>query len=248
MSSAASTVSESESLPYPAPLSAPDDLPSLVSDSHYTPQLQPTPEELAQLRKQPMREFRWGVSRDIFPALPIVLTSGIVTKGGLIRKTLPRPTLPRWLDPLWVDINDPTQLPRCWYGVPFVPELLYSCAERIGLASYYTVEVLSSNPGDLDPLQTWGNVQEWFEKRSGLKIDLNLVWDEEGDSDTLLTFWSNHEMDNITPEMWNLTCELLDYLEYGEDYQLLWCLDHNLPVRYLPPFPSDFSFNYFKQY
>ncbi|KAM5534029.1 hypothetical protein V8D89_012349 [Ganoderma adspersum] len=201
-------VPASEPEPAHCPAPAPGDQTSSTSDSHFTPELQPTPEQQAQLRKQPMREFVWG--------------------ENLIRKTLPRPTLPRWLDPLWVDIHDPTQLPLCWYGVPFVPQLLYACAERIGLASYYTVEVLSSNPGDLDPFQTWGNVQEWFNKRSGLKLDLNLVWDEEGNSDTILTFWSNHEMNNITPKMWDLTCELLDYLEYGEEYELLWCLDHNL--------------------
>ena len=141
--------------------------------------------------------------------------------------------------PLWVDIVNLTKPPLCWYSVPFVPKLLYAYAERVGLASYYTVEVLGSKPGDLDPFRTWGNVQGWFEKEPGLTLDLNLVWEEEGEPGNALTFWSNHQMDGITTEMWDLACDLLDRMDYGEEYEMVWYLDRKLRVRHLSPLSKE---------
>ncbi len=227
--------------PLPCPALASGEQTSTTSDSHRSPQtLQPTPEKRALIRKEPMKDFVWGVSRTCFLVHCLVLTGHMAMKGDLIRKTLPILVLPRWLDPLWVDINDPTQLPLCWYGVPFVPKLIYAYAERVGLASYYTVEVLRCMPGDLDPFRTWGNLQDWFEKESGLKLDLNFVWGEDGEHDTVLTFWSNHELDNMTTKMWDLACDLLDHMDYGEEYEMMWYLDQGLRVRRLSSFSTCF--------
>ncbi|KAI1787561.1 hypothetical protein LXA43DRAFT_705991 [Ganoderma leucocontextum] len=156
----------------------------------------------------PMKNFVWG--------------------GDLVRKTLPICTLPHWLDPLWVDVHDPTRLPLCWYGVPFVPRLVYAYAERIGLARYYTRRVGRAKAGDLDTFQTWANLEVWFQKESGIKLDLNLVWGEEGEPTSTLTFWSNHEIGLVTREMWDQACDLLDDMDYGEEYEMMWFLDHNL--------------------
>ncbi|PIL23432.1 hypothetical protein GSI_14743 [Ganoderma sinense ZZ0214-1] len=224
--SAASTVPESGPVNSLAPIL--DEQTSSTSDSNHTPELQATPEKQARIRKHPMREFKWGVSRKQFFVHFLDLTSDATMKGNLIRNALPTTTLPCWLDPMWVDIDSPTRLPLCWYGVPFVSRLFYGCAERVGLASYYTRKILASNPGDLDPYRTWGNMQEWFKKKTGLKLDLNLAWGEDGKPDVILTLWSNHDIDNITPKMWDGTFEMLDYLEYGEEYDLLWYLNHNL--------------------
>ncbi|PIL23431.1 hypothetical protein GSI_14742 [Ganoderma sinense ZZ0214-1] len=183
---------------------------SELESSSSTHQLQPTPEERARICKEAMRDFKRG--------------------GDIIRKTLPLTTLPRWLDPLWVDVDDPTRLPLCWYGVPFIPKLVYAYAEHMRLASYYTQEVDRFMPGDLDQLRTWANMQDWFEKETGVKLELNLVWGEDGVPDHMLTFWSNHEMDNITTKMWDQVCDLLDYMDYEEDdSELMWMLP--LPVE-----------------
>ena len=196
-------------------------------------EIQPTPETRAQVRKQPMKEFKWGVSLKDFLVHFLEFTSAMAMKGDLIRTTLPLTTLPRWLDPLWVDIDNPARLPLCWYGVPFIPKLVYAYAERVGLASYYKVEVDRFLPGDLDQFQTWANMQDWFERESSLKMDLNLVWGEEGRPDHMLTFWSNHEMDNITTKMWDLACDLLDHMDYELEDELMWYLDRGLLVRCL---------------
>lgn len=126
-----------------------------------------------------------------------------------------------------MDVADPTELPLCWYGVPFVRDLIYPYTERIGLASYYTREVLRAQPGDLDTFQTWANLEVWFQKQSGLKLDLNLVW---GQPTPILTFCSNHESSNVTKEQLSLICDLLDDMDYGDEYQLKWYLDRNLDV------------------
>ncbi len=165
--------------------------------------------------------------------LRVAYTIDTAVKGDLVRRTLPLSPLPRWLDPLWVDADDPTRLPLCWYGVPFVPKLVYAYAERIGLARYYTMQVGRAKAGDLDTFQTWANLEEWFEKESGIKLDLNLVWGEGKKPKNILTFWSNHEIGRIMREMWGQACDLLDDMDYGEEYAMLWYLDHNLDVRRL---------------
>ncbi|KAI1787563.1 hypothetical protein LXA43DRAFT_951054 [Ganoderma leucocontextum] len=192
---------------YPSPLGEQ----TSTCDLHISA-LPPNPDKPPARRKEPMKEFVWG--------------------GGLIRKTLPRRVIPRWLDPLYVDVDDPTKLPLCWFGVPFLRKLVYNYAESIGLASYYTREVLCSKPGDLDTFQTWANLEVWFQKESGLKLDLNLVW---GEPTPILTFWSNHEILHIAKEQWGLVCDLLDDIGYGEEYELMWYLDRDLDVRLLLP-------------
>ncbi|KAI1781710.1 hypothetical protein LXA43DRAFT_636995 [Ganoderma leucocontextum] len=93
------------------------------------------------------------------------------------RKTLPTRTIPRWLDPYHVDVADPTELPQCWYGVPFVRKLVVPPYTR----AYRSRELLhqrgsSRQAWGLDTFQTWANLEVWFQKQSGLKLDLNLVW------------------------------------------------------------------------
>ncbi|KAI1787550.1 hypothetical protein LXA43DRAFT_1084830 [Ganoderma leucocontextum] len=174
--------------------------------SSSTCELQPSPNpDKPSRRKQPMKDFEWG--------------------GNLVRKTLPVCTIPRWLDPSHVDVADPTELPLCWYGVPFVRKLIYPYTERIGLASYYTEQLLRANPGDLDTFQTWANLEVWFQKLSGLTLDLNLVW---GQPTPILTFFSNHELPRVTKKQLDLIGDLLDDIDYGEEYQLMWYLDRNL--------------------
>ena len=146
----------------------------------------------------------------------------------VIRKTLPIRTIPLWLDPSFVDVADPTQLPLCWYGVPFVRDLIYPYTERIGLASYYKQELLRAKPGDLDVFRTWANMEVWFKKLSGLKLDLNLVW---GHPTPILTFFSNHELPRVTKKQVDQICDLLDDMDYDEDCELMWYLDRNLDVR-----------------
>ncbi|PIL23429.1 hypothetical protein GSI_14740 [Ganoderma sinense ZZ0214-1] len=158
-------------------------------------------------RKQPMKDFKWG--------------------GNLVRKTLPVRVIPRWLDPSHVDVADPTELPLCWYGVPFVRSIIYPYTERIGVPSYYDKELLRAKTGDLDVFQTWANMEEWFKEQSGLKLDLNLVW---GHPTPILTFLSNRELP-ITREQMDRICDLLDDMEYDEDYEPMWYLDRNLDVR-----------------
>ena len=183
-------------------------------------------DEPSQRCKQPIKDFEWGVGHWL-PAFALLLPDTRM-KGDLIRKTLPASTLPRWLDPYHVDVADPTGLPLCWYGVPFVRKLIYPYTERIGLASYYTKQVLRAKPGDLDTFQTWANLDVWFQKESGLKLDLNLVW---GHPTPILTFFSNHEAASVTKEQLDLISDLLDDMDYGDEYQLMWYLDRNLDVR-----------------
>ena len=146
-----------------------------------------------------------------------------------IRKTLPICTIPLWLDPSFVDVADPTQLPLCWYGVPFVRDLIYPYTERIGLASYYKQELLRAKPGDLDVFKTWANMDVWFKKLSGLQLDLNLVW---GQPTPILTFFSNHQLPKVTEKQLDLICDFLDDMDYDEDCELMWYLDRNLDVRH----------------
>ncbi|KAI1787556.1 hypothetical protein LXA43DRAFT_705921 [Ganoderma leucocontextum] len=155
--------------------------------------------------KTPMREFQWG--------------------GDLIRKTLPARIIPAWLDPLHVDVADPRSLPKCWFGVPFVSDLVFGYAERVGLASYYTREVVRAQPGDLDIFETWARLDVWFKEQSGLQLDWVLVW---GERFPILTFWSNHELLRITKEMWGQVCDLIDDMGYGPEYVLAWYLDRDL--------------------
>lgn len=149
-------------------------------------------------------------------------------QGNLVRKSLPVRTIPRWLDPFHVDIADPTELPLCWYGVPFDRDLIYPYTERIGLASYYTKQVVRAKPGDMDVFQTWANFEVWFQKLSGIKLDLNLVW---GQPTPILTFFSNHELPRVTEEQLGRICDLLEDMDYDDDCELLWYLDRNLDVR-----------------
>ncbi|KAI1787555.1 hypothetical protein LXA43DRAFT_925998 [Ganoderma leucocontextum] len=154
-----------------------------------------------------MLEFEWG--------------------GDLVRKALPSTVIPRWLDPLYVyvEVDDPTKLPLCWYGVPFVQNLVFGFAERIGLASYYDKPNLRLKAGDLDIFETWARLDVWFEKQSGLKLDWILVW---GERFPTLTFWSNHELLDITMDMWGDVCDLIDDMGYGPKYELMWYLDRSL--------------------
>lgn len=126
-----------------------------------------------------------------------------------------------------MDVAGPTELPLCWYGVPFVRNLIYAYAERKGLARYYTKQVLRAKPGDLDTFQTWANLDVWFKKVSGLQLDLNLVW---GQPTPILTFFSNHELPRVTKDQIELILDLLEDMDYGEEYQLMWYLDRNLDV------------------
>nr|VWP00867.1 Transcriptional repressor TUP1 [Ganoderma boninense] len=155
--------------------------------------------------KEPMRDFKWG--------------------GNLVRKALPVGTIPRWLDPSRVDVAEPTKLPLCWYGVPFERDLIYPYLARIGLASYYKRELLRAKPGDLDVFRTWANMEKWFKRLSGIKLDLNLVW---GHPTPILTFFSNHELLRITQAQVYRIDDLLEDIGYDRDCELMWYLDRNL--------------------
>ena len=148
-------------------------------------------------------------------------------QAKVIRNTLPQPSIPDWLDPLSVDVDDPKKLPLCWYGVAFRSDLVYKFAERVGLAGYLKFHCGALNPGDLDPYRTWVNFTTWFEKKSGLKLDLNMVW---GHDVHILTMFSNHEIPRITDQMWRDACDLLDDMEFPWEYQLEWYLDRRLAV------------------
>ncbi|PIL23428.1 hypothetical protein GSI_14739 [Ganoderma sinense ZZ0214-1] len=156
-------------------------------------------------RKEPLKDFKWG--------------------ENLVRKTLPVYTIPNWLNPSYVDVADPTEIPLCWYGVPFDRDLIYPYTERIGLASYYKEQMLRCQPGDLDVFRTWVNMVKWFEKLTGLKLDLNQVW---GRPTPILTFFSNHELPRITKKQVSRIYDLLDDMDYDENSGPMWYLDQSL--------------------
>ena len=95
----------------------------------------------------------------------------------------------------------------------------------MGLASHYTEQLLRAKPSNLDTFQTWVNFDKWFKRVSGLQLDLNLVW---GQPTPILTFFSNNELPRVTKQQLELILDLLDDMEYGEEYQLMWYLDGNL--------------------
>ncbi|KAM5534938.1 hypothetical protein V8D89_011398 [Ganoderma adspersum] len=143
----------------------------------------------------------------------------------VIRNALPHATIPPWLDPLHVNINDPRKLPLCWYGVPFYSDTVFAYAKRIRLGVYLKHANLNLKPGDLDVYQTWPKLVKWFEGESGLTMHLHQVW---GERKPLLTFFSNHEMARVTEEMWEITGDLLDDMDYPEDCKPMWYLDRRL--------------------
>ncbi|KAI1792293.1 hypothetical protein LXA43DRAFT_1007472 [Ganoderma leucocontextum] len=165
----------------------------------------PDAQESSELPKLRLREFIWG--------------------ENIIRSVLPRTVIPPWLDPLDVDVDDPTELPLCWYGVPFCPELVFPYSRRIGVAVYMTHRNLKLKPGDFDAYGTWPRLVEWFEKRSGLTMHVKSVW---GHSTPILTFWTNHEMASTTREKWVQVCDFLDAMEYPLESELKWYLDRRL--------------------
>ncbi|TBU25610.1 hypothetical protein BD311DRAFT_493253 [Dichomitus squalens] len=155
--------------------------------------------------KLPLHEFVWGEK--------------------LVRNTLPQAAIPPWLDPLHVDVDDPKKLPLCWYGVEFLPGLVFKYAERVGLAAYLKFTCAHMKEGDLDPFETWIRFTDWFEKKSGLKVDLIDVW---GHEIPIMTVFSNHEIPRITDQMWRDACDLLDDMEFPDEFQLEWYLDRRL--------------------
>ncbi|KAM5543917.1 hypothetical protein V8D89_002534 [Ganoderma adspersum] len=153
----------------------------------------------------PLRSFAWGKK--------------------MVRNVLPHATIPPWLDPLHVDIDDPRKLPLCWYGVPFYSDTVFAYAKRIRLGVDLKHANLNLKPGDLDVYQTWPKLVKWFEGESGLTMHLHQVW---GERKPLLTFFSNHEMARVTEEMWEITGDLLDDMDYPEDCKPMWYLDRRL--------------------
>ena len=184
----------------------------------------PSEEETSEDVKLPMREFKWGVSFVIFSPWPVF---NPVAKGTLLRSTLPTPLLPLWLSPTHVDIDDPRRLPLCWYGIHYLPKYLYEYAERAGFATYLRRDHFLLKAGTLDASQTWINLTDWFERKSGLEMHLRQVW---GESDSILTFFSNHELRDVNDEKWGQVCDLLDAMEYPWEYQPQWYLDRRLEV------------------
>ncbi|EJF57918.1 hypothetical protein DICSQDRAFT_173412 [Dichomitus squalens LYAD-421 SS1] len=143
----------------------------------------------------------------------------------LVRKTLPQATIPPWLDPLHVDVDDPKKLPLCWYGVEFLSDLFFKFAERVGLAAYLKFTLGHMKAGNLDIFETWIRFTDWFENKSGLKLDLIKVW---GHDVPIMTVFSNHEIPRITDQMWRDACDLLDDMEFPDEFQLEWYLDRRL--------------------
>ncbi|TBU25605.1 hypothetical protein BD311DRAFT_741086 [Dichomitus squalens] len=133
--------------------------------------------------------------------------------------------IPPWLDPLHVDVDDPKKLPLCWYGIEFLPDLVFKFTERVGLAAYLKYDCVHMKAGDLDIFRTWANFTTWFEMKTGLRLDLTLVW---GHDVHIMTFFSNHELSRITDQMWRHACNLLDNMEVPDEFQLKWYLDRRL--------------------
>ncbi|TBU25612.1 hypothetical protein BD311DRAFT_741090 [Dichomitus squalens] len=159
---------------------------------------------------------------DEYPLLPL---HEFVWGEKLVRNTLPQAAIPPWLDPLHVDVDDPKKLPLCWYGVEFLPDLFFKYAERVGLAAYLKFTRAHMKEGDLDIFETWIRFTDWFEKKSGLKVDLIDVW---GHEIPIMTVFSNHEIPRITDQMWRDACDLLDDMEFPDEFQLEWYLDRRL--------------------
>ena len=188
----------------------------------------PQPEGASESLNLPLRRFVWGVSPLSSVRLGHNALTSLMLQEKVVRNALPHATIPPWLDPLHVDIDDPRKLPLCWYGVPFYSDVVFAYAKRIRLGVYLKHALLNLKPGDLDIYQTWPKLVKWFEGESGLTMHLHQVW---GERKPLLTFFSNHEMARVTEDMWEITGDLLDDMDYPEDCKPLWYLDRRLDVR-----------------
>ncbi|KAI1781709.1 hypothetical protein LXA43DRAFT_1188196 [Ganoderma leucocontextum] len=119
----------------------------------------------------------------------------------------------------------PDETPVVLVWCPFRPELGLRFAERIGLASYYDKPNLRLKAGDLDIFETWARVG---------RLVREAVWSQAGLDPGVgralptLTFWSNHELLDITMDMWGDVCDLIDDMGYGPKYELMWYLDRSL--------------------
>ena len=151
-----------------------------------------------------------------------------ILQEDVVRKALPDPVIPAWLNPHTVDVDKPLKLPLCWYGLPFFSNLVFAYAKRIGIAEYLSEDTFQSKAGTLDIYQTWANLDLWFRRKSGLRMQFKLVW---GRSRMILTFFSNHEIPRMTDEMWGQICDLLDDIGYPWECQTQWYLDRGYRVR-----------------
>ena len=109
------------------------------------------------------------------------------------------------------------ELPLCWYGVKLLPKNLLDCAISLGLAIKDHDEPQYYRWGD-----TFYNLRDDFEADSGVHFELRVAW---GGPTSILGFFSNWEIESITPTKLMFINNLLELMNYPPECELLWYPD-----------------------
>ena len=143
-----------------------------------------------------------------------------------MRQHLPHPKLPHDLDPRHVHIDDPLDLPLCWFGIRFHPKQALELAIELDLAVRNT-----TGRREYDCFWTFNKLRASFKEETGLSIGLQQVWSPNGGEISILAFYSNREYESITMDKFRLAYGLLEMMKFPEDKMLMrWYPDINETV------------------